>query len=398
MTRNRCWPACPGIGDRPTTQAFGGGTGLVRPDSSPIGHRAAFTPASRRPPVSGDKVRVAGEAGGHRSSLPGTTSDGTSSTQSFGNSGFAAPPIVGAGRRRLQTEGKPASSWAERRRGTGAGGAVAGRRHRAMGRLGVPYQRDMPRTAAECPQPMLVRFDTAGKPRPSFGSGGLLRLAKPDGSDLRRRSRPRFAPLADGRLLVKGSIPTAGTGPQPWVARLNPDGSYDKSFGQRRTDGAALPLHRSAARRTAVGRLRRLGPGRPAGARPAQRPAHSLAAGPGRTSPGRRSANSASSCLPRLRLAKHPKSKLRILGAGDGTEAHFGSCRTGQHGPQPEPAEDPRCPGTAGEAATRRASPGPPAPAAPPQALLLFRIGIAFPRLVGAPEYGGNQTIVRRAG
>jgi uncharacterized delta-60 repeat protein len=77
----------------------------------------------------------------------------------------------------------------------------------------------------DCPQPVLARFDENGKLDPSFGSGGLLRLLKPDGSTFVSEIHQVTA-LADGKILVNGSY--GG----PFVARLNPDGSYDPSFGQ----------------------------------------------------------------------------------------------------------------------------------------------------------------------
>ena len=68
---------------------------------------------------------------------------------------------------------------------------------------------------------------------PAFGSGGILHLARPDGSVLEGAISEVNA-LADGRVLVNGSLASR----EPFVARLNQDGSYDPTFGDR---GLALP-------------------------------------------------------------------------------------------------------------------------------------------------------------
>ena len=81
---------------------------------------------------------------------------------------------------------------------------------------------------------MLARFGSDGQLDSSFGNGGLLRLLSPSGGEL-QGSVDQVAPLSDGKLLVKGRIehfdPITGVG-APFLARLNPDGSYDASFGQ----------------------------------------------------------------------------------------------------------------------------------------------------------------------
>ena len=56
---------------------------------------------------------------------------------------------------------------------------------------------------------MLAKFDSSGHLDPGFGSGGLLRLAKPDGNTFVGEVE-QVATLADGRYLVKGSTPVWG--------------------------------------------------------------------------------------------------------------------------------------------------------------------------------------------
>ncbi len=149
--------------------------------------------------------------------------------QSFGNGGFAAPPVVGPAA--SFTEGKP-RSWAEDVAVTGDGGAVLGGGTEQWSTW-VPYQRDIAPHCTACPQPLLVRLDSTGKPDPAFGSGGILHLVRPDGSVLEGAISEVNA-LADGRVLVNGSLASR----EPFVARLNQDGSYDPTFGDR---GLALP-------------------------------------------------------------------------------------------------------------------------------------------------------------
>jgi len=83
----------------------------------------------------------------------------------------------------------------------------------------------------DCPQPLLARFDSGGHLDPAFGRGGLLRLLRPDGKVLDGAVEDVIA-LADGKLLVKGSVSGGELlRSAPFVARLNPDGSYDTGFG-----------------------------------------------------------------------------------------------------------------------------------------------------------------------
>jgi uncharacterized delta-60 repeat protein len=102
---------------------------------------------------------------------------------------------------------------------------------------------------ARCPQPLLVRFDSAGRPDPSFGNGGVLRLLRPDGGILEGEVEEVVA-LADGKLLVKGTGPVVRAGVRaPFLARLNADGSYDPGFGNGGWTTPGFPcLKRSAAR------------------------------------------------------------------------------------------------------------------------------------------------------
>jgi hypothetical protein len=76
---------------------------------------------------------------------------------------------------------------------------------------------------------MLARFDGSGHLDPSFGDGGLLRLRRPDG-DILKASVEQVAPLPNGKFLVTGPLKEFAKFAF-FVARLNGDGSYDRSFG-----------------------------------------------------------------------------------------------------------------------------------------------------------------------
>jgi hypothetical protein len=75
--------------------------------------------------------------------------------------------------------------------------------------------------------------DASGDLSQGFGSGGVLRLLKPDGSLFVGKAE-QVDPLADGKILVKGAIPLPESPgfEAPFLARLNPDGSYDPTFGE----------------------------------------------------------------------------------------------------------------------------------------------------------------------
>ena len=213
----------PGSGGISFDPSFGGGAGLVRPDSGPFENRADFNGLA----AAGTGLLAAGRAGD--TVLAARFDSEGVIDQSFGNGGFAAPPVVGPAA--SFTEGKP-RSWAEDVAVTGDGGAVLGGGTEQWSTW-VPYQRDIAPHCTACPQPLLVRLDSTGKPDPAFGSGGILHLTRPDGSVL-EGAISEVSALADGKVLVNGSLASR----EPFVARLNQDGSYDASFGDR---GLALP-------------------------------------------------------------------------------------------------------------------------------------------------------------
>ncbi len=363
---------------------FGGGAGLVRPTFQ---SRERFHTHLEAIAASGGKLFVAGGTAGTflvaRYNLDGTR-DG-----SFGEGGFAAPPISGPGDASSQTAFEPASTWANDA-AVAAGGAVL--LGGGTSQWGVWTFTKAGTFCGDCPQPMLAKFDSSGHLDPSFGSGGLLRLARPDGSTFVGEVE-QVATLADGKYLVKGSTPVTVFGRQPWVARLNADGSYDKGFGG---EGLTVPhfpcTDQPAAEQRAMGcsgsakvrlRVRGLRSGRPTlslrvRANVSWAPIREF----GVTLPRR------------LRLAKAVKSKLRVVGAGAGTEVHVGRA-TRKHGPslsiQKIPnAKELRVTLRRGALRlTRRL---------PRRRKLSFRIGVYFSDLVSAPDYGGYQIIVRRAG
>ncbi len=364
---------------------FGAGDGLVRPTFPfPPGFRTFF----RSVTVDGGKLLVAGGAGGTmllaRFHLDGTPD------MSFGGNGFVAPPISAPVAPATQGPWEEIGTKARDVAVSADGGIVLG---------GSTTQWSMwtdtkqgPR-CDECPQPMLARFRSDGSLDPSFGSGGLLRLSKPDGGTFVGEVE-QVAPLAEGKLLVKGSIYTAGTGPQPWVARLNPDGSYERGFGgeglavlhfpctgQPVAERRAAPCIGSAGVRLRTSGLHR------------GRPSVSLSVHANVPWAPIRELGLA---LPRrMRFTKAAGSKLRVIGAGDGTEVHFIAANQ-THGPSLILQKIPN-------RTELRVT-------LPPGALRLthrplarhsklsFRIDVAFSDLVSASQYGGNQTIVRRAG
>jgi uncharacterized delta-60 repeat protein len=147
--------------------------------------------------------------------------------QSFaGGAGAARPPIVG-------TSGKDGSSSARAIAVQGDGRIVLAGETTRWGTWGI-LGKLLYGCSAGCPQPMLARFSADGQLDPSFGSGGLLRLLRPNG-DVLEGQVEQLAALADGKLLVKGKVehgePDRNASPA-FLARLNGDGSYDPSFGE----------------------------------------------------------------------------------------------------------------------------------------------------------------------
>src|SRR5207248_2331317 len=74
----------------------------------------------------------------------------------------------------------------------------------------------------------IARYDSSGVLDPGFGAGGVVTTDFSGGSDITRA----LAIQSDGKIVVVGS--TRPTGSLPYdiaLARYNPDGSLDSSFG-----------------------------------------------------------------------------------------------------------------------------------------------------------------------
>jgi uncharacterized delta-60 repeat protein len=197
--------------------AFGGGAGLVRPDF-PRSHRLAnhFHAIA----ADGDEFLAAGRAMGTfllaRFDWDGRFDPG------FGEGGFVAPPIEGP-RRALSEKRR---SWAEDLGVMPDGDILVGGRTSQWGRR---VKDSSGAHCFGCEQPMLARFDVSGHLDPSFGAAGLLRLRRPDG-DILKASVEQIVPLPNGKFLVTGPLKEFARFAF-FVARLNGDGSYDRSFG-----------------------------------------------------------------------------------------------------------------------------------------------------------------------
>jgi uncharacterized delta-60 repeat protein len=203
-----------------------GGTGLVRPSFPREGHLENSFHAVAA--VDG-KLLAAGQAMG-TFLLARFDSDGSLDPR-FGEGGFVAPPIEGPGGPAAAARGDTAGSWVEDVAVMADGRILVGGGTKQWS-TGAP---DGPGARCEkCPQPLAARFDANGHLDPSFGEGGLLPLPRAAGS---WGSVQQVAPLADGKALIAGIL-DARERYVPFVARLEPDGSYDRSFGR---DGIAAP-------------------------------------------------------------------------------------------------------------------------------------------------------------
>ncbi len=200
---------------------FGAGAGLVQPA---LPTQPRFSTRFSAIAASGEKTLVAGRTAGTfllaRFNRDGTVDAG------FGQNGFVAPPVTGPAAA-SRSEG-PETSAADLAVLPGGDAILAG----GTSQWGTWTSSKVGLHCSECPQPMLARVDAGGNLVPGFGSGGLLRLLKPDGSIIQGGIDTVVA-LADGKILVKGGISEGQVGPRAFFARLNPDGSYDPSFGDR---------------------------------------------------------------------------------------------------------------------------------------------------------------------
>jgi uncharacterized delta-60 repeat protein len=202
--------------------SFGGGAGLLRPD---FPRKAYLANGFHAIAADGDGLLAAGLSAG-TILLARFDLDGNLDT-AFGNGGFAAPPIEGPADAAAKRAGNTAESWAEDVAVLPDGGSIVGGGTTQWGKW-VKRKSDV--DCLRCQQPLLARFDSGGHLDPSFGEGGLLRLRRPNGTVLEGVVEQVVA-QPDGKVLVAG-IRHQWWKRLPFVARLQPDGSYDPSFGR----------------------------------------------------------------------------------------------------------------------------------------------------------------------
>lgn len=201
---------------------FGGGAGLVRPTLGAGKYAAAIL---RAVAMDGEDVVAAGRT--KSTFLLARFKPNGELDQGFGEGGFVAPPIVGTagGSADLggsEYEGSMAAGLAVMSDGSVVLAGETSQWSTWMATKLGPF-------CTQCPQPMLARFKPNGELDPSFGKGGLLHLSKPDGSTF-EGAVEQVTALADGKILISGFIHPAEP-KDTFVARLNPDGSYDPTFG-----------------------------------------------------------------------------------------------------------------------------------------------------------------------
>jgi uncharacterized delta-60 repeat protein len=206
--------------------SFGGGAGLVRLDLPPPKRFSSIFSAVTR---QGEGLLAAGRTEG-TFLLARFDRDGNLDAD-FGEGGYAAPPIVGPGGGPDGQASPEAQSWANDV-GIAADGdvVVAGETTQWSN---WRFSKSIGFYCEDCPQPMLARFDADGDLDPSFGDGGLLRLLRPGGGAFVRAEVDQVSVLGDGKLLLAGTVDGELHRRRltTFVARLNPDGSYDSSFG-----------------------------------------------------------------------------------------------------------------------------------------------------------------------
>jgi uncharacterized delta-60 repeat protein len=229
--------------------SFAGGRGLSRPDLDGEHPRVPAIPEALV--ASGGKLLVAGRVNG-TFLLARFERDGDLDP-SFGSGGFVAPPIIGpVGNPLIYSDqaGSSASSLAV----TDEGDVVLGGRTGEWGNWS--HHKYIGAICAQCPQPMLARFEVDGDLDPGFGGGGLLRLQRPDGSVFNAEVE-QVEVLADGKILVSGTEYRSSRGstwPTAFVARLDPDGSYDPAFGAGGLVVPEFPCRRGDSARTTAER------------------------------------------------------------------------------------------------------------------------------------------------
>lgn len=222
--------------------AFAGGAGLARPA---FPSKPAFFPSFSAVAWDEGRLLAAGRTAGTLL-LARFDADGNLDP-SFGEDGFVAPAFTGPGEVHSPSAAEQASSWAGDLAVMPDGDVVLGGGTSQWSTEWVMNKMTGLR-CNDCPQPLLARFDENGKLDPGFGNGGILRLLEPDGSTFIGDIKQVTA-LPDGKILVNGFYG------KPFVARLNPDGSYDPSFGE----GGLVNLQFPCTSDQSVAELRRTG-------------------------------------------------------------------------------------------------------------------------------------------
>jgi uncharacterized delta-60 repeat protein len=289
-------------------KAFGGGVAVLRPPLPVEGYYGFDAVAA---------VRGGALAAGHAedSFLIARFGEDGRLDSSFGEGGFVVPATGGG------------SAWAEDVAVTGDGGIVAGG--------GALPPRDARKEQAvscvKCPRPLLARFDASGRLDASFGEGGLLQLRDPDGREIHARVE-QVSVLPDGKLLVAGSPPIARWRYSSFVARLNPDGAYDRTFGQEGLVHPPFPCsdtpgafhHEPGCVSSLRVRLHLFGRG-------SQHPSLSVSVRTGFAWSG---LGAIALTLPEgLRLAPRFKQRLRVRGAAERVRIRGAALKPGSRGP-----------------------------------------------------------------
>ncbi|HET7486252.1 MAG TPA: hypothetical protein VFJ64_12880 [Solirubrobacterales bacterium] len=220
--------------------SFGGGAGLVRPNRFVSERGSAIVQDA-------GKLIVAGEAE-DTFMLARFDQDGKVDT-TFGGGGFADPRIEGtsgglgssgANAVAVQDDGKilaagVTSKWGDWTPGKFLTGYSCG---------------------SSCEEPLVARFTADGQLDTSFGQGGLVRLTTPQGKRLAGSSADSVFALPGSKILVGGVSQVPGEALEaPFLARLNPDGSFDPTFGE----GGMVRLRPACSSEKRLAKLRRQG-------------------------------------------------------------------------------------------------------------------------------------------
>jgi len=295
--------------------SFGRGAGLVFPVSE---DRSQTFVGFRALAPDGDGLVAGGSV--RRTFLAVRFAKDGTLDQSFGEGGIAALPIHGPAE-----SAELAKSWAEDIAALPGGRIVLAGGTSEWGEY-IPHKYGY--SCATCPQSLLAVVDGSGNLDPSFGEGGIVRLPKSDGSVF-VSSIDQVVGLPDGKILVKGTVPgLAGMAP-PFVARLDPDGSYDPTFGEGGLTVLRFPCtDQSHAERQRAGCVARLRAKVRRGALRQRRLALSVRARP---SLSWAAFGDLTLTLPRyVRLSRGFRSKLRVRGAGDEVKVRVTGPRSGK--------------------------------------------------------------------